>query len=227
MTTAFGLIAKVLARQVPPRALLFGLLNKLNFLARTGNRRFEFERLYLENPDPWEFHSSPYERRKYERTLACALQWRKASMNALELGCSVGAFSQMLARHFDAVTALDVSQEALAAAKRRNGVESNVRFVRGDLRSLDLGTRYDLIVCAEVLYYLRRSDLEIVCLQLERHLAAGGIVLMVAGVPAGKPDDFYFDAWEDILAARFKRIFRETVADPARPYEIVVFSRLD
>jgi hypothetical protein len=52
MTHAFDLIRKVLLRQVPPRAVLWGLLNKLNWKLGTGNRRYEFERLYLERPDP-------------------------------------------------------------------------------------------------------------------------------------------------------------------------------
>ena len=52
MTHAFDLIRKVLLRQVPPRAALWGFLNKLNWKLGTGNRRYEFECLYLEHPDP-------------------------------------------------------------------------------------------------------------------------------------------------------------------------------
>src|SRR6267378_6347989 len=137
MTTAFGLIAKTITFQVPPRVLIWGLLNRLNRSLRTGNRRFEFERLYLENPDPWNYHSSEYERRKYERVLACALKWRNASESALEVGCSVGVFSGMLAGHFDNVTAIDVSKEALAAATFHNHAAKNVRFMHRELQSLD------------------------------------------------------------------------------------------
>ena len=116
MLEKFRLIAKVLSFQVPPKILVWGLLNTLNRSLRTGNRRFEFERLYLENPDPWNYRSSPYERQKYARTLACALKWRKGSESAVEVGCSLGIFSQMLAAHFSRVTAIDVSKEALRVA---------------------------------------------------------------------------------------------------------------
>src|SRR6516164_5100154 len=117
MKSAFNLIGRALAGKLPARVISWGLLNMLNRSFRTGNKRFEFERLHLENPDPWQYYSSAYERQKYERTLACTIKWRSASGSALEIGCSVGAFSQMLAEHFIKVTAVDVSREALHAAR--------------------------------------------------------------------------------------------------------------
>src|SRR6266403_6344557 len=179
MTTAFGLIVKTLSFKVPPRILMWGLLNTINRSLRTGNRRFEFERLYLENPDPWNYHSSAYERQKYERILACALKWRNASERALEVGCSVGVFSGMLARHFDRVTAIDVSKEALAAAARYNHSAKNICFVRRDLQSLNVEDQYNLIFCAEVPYYIGEKDVQIVCRQLDRYLSASGIIVLV------------------------------------------------
>lgn len=225
MLSRFRLIAKALSFQVPPKLLIWGLLNTLNRSFRTGNRRFEFERLYLENPDPWNYRSSPYERQKYSRTLACALDWRSASESALEVGCSVGVFSQMLARHFDKVTAIDVSKEALAAATDYNCVQENIRFVHACLQALDIGGRYDVIFCAEVLYYIAETDIQKVCRQLDRYLAAHGIILLVTGIPTGKSSSFYFDAWEGVLADHFKQVFGENVNDPSRPYRIVIFSR--
>jgi 2-polyprenyl-3-methyl-5-hydroxy-6-metoxy-1,4-benzoquinol methylase len=225
MLRRFRLIAKALSFQVPPKVLIWGLLNTLNRSFRTGNRRFEFERLYLENPDPWNYRSSPYEHKKYERTLACALDWRNASESALEVGCSVGVFSRMLAGHFDKVTALDVSKEALHAAADYNCRQENIRFVRGYLQSLDIGGRYDVIFCAEVLYYIAEEDIQKVCRQLDQYLASDGIILLVTGISSGTSSDFYFDGWEQILADRFERIFEQRVDDPPRPYRISVFSR--
>lgn len=227
MTTAFRLIAKVLSFQVPPRVLIWGLLNKLNYLSRTGNRRYEFERLYLETPDPWNYYFSPYERQKYERTLACALNWRSASASALEIGCSVGVFSHLLAGHFDKVTAIDVSKEALGAAANYNHEQKNICFLHGSLQSVHLVGRYDVIFCAEVLYYIAERDIPKVCRQLDQHLAADGIILLVTGLSSGKSksDFFYFDGWTEVLDADFERVFEEIVQNPSRPYRIVVFSR--
>ena len=225
MTTAFKLIAKTLSGQVPPRVLVWGLLNTLNRSFGTGNRRFEFERLYLENPDPWNYRWSLYEHQKYERVLACALKWRSASESALEVGCSIGIFSRMLAAHFDKVTAVDVSKEALAAATRYNHIAKNVRFMHHDLQSLATDDEYDVIFCAEVLYYIGKKDVDIVCRRLDKYLSARGIILLVTGVSTEPANSFYFDGWADIFAARFQQTFMEIVPDPVRPYLIAVFSR--
>lgn len=225
MTTAFKLIAKTLSGQVPPRVLVWGLLNTLNRSFRTGNRRFEFERLYLESPDPWNYRSSPYERQKYERVLACTLKWRSASETALEVGCSVGVFSRMLTDCFDKVTAIDVSKEALSTATRYNSAAKNVRFMHSDLQSLDTEGQYDVIVCAEVLYYVAEKDVEVVCRQLGRYLSARGVILLVTGISSERSDSFHFDGWAAIFAAHFQQTFKEIVQDPVRPYLIAVFSR--
>jgi len=225
MTSAFGLIAKTLSGQVPPKVLLWGLLNTLNRSLRTGNRRFEFERLYLESPDPWNYRSSPYELQKYERVLACALEWRNGCESALEIGCSVGVFSRMLTDHFDEVTAIDVSKEALAAATRHNRAVKNLRFMHRDMQSLDTDGLYDVIICAEVLYYIGENDVEIVCRQLDKYLSARGVILLVTGVSSEPKVSSYFDGWADIFAARFQQASKEIIQDPVRPYLIAVFSR--
>lgn len=225
MTTAFKLIGKALSGKVPPRVLVWGLLNTLNRSMGTGNRRFEFERLYLETPDPWNYQTSAYEGRKYEYVLACALKWKSASGSALEVGCSVGVFSRMLAEHFDGVTGIDISREALAAASRYNRDARNACFVHSDLQSFDAHQQYDVIFCAEILYYIAQKDVEIVCGQLEKYLSARGIIVLVTGVPSQPSSSVYFDGWADVLAARFRQVFHEIVQDPARPYMIAVFSR--
>ena len=74
MPHAFDLIRKVLLRQVPPRAALWGFLNKLNWKLGTGNRRYEFECLYLEHPDPRDYKTRDYEHEKYRSTLECVLK---------------------------------------------------------------------------------------------------------------------------------------------------------
>jgi protein-L-isoaspartate O-methyltransferase len=225
MTTAFKLIGKALSGKVPPRVLVWGLLNTVNRSLGTGNRRFEFERLYLETPDPWNYQTSEYERRKYEYVLACALKWRSANTSSLEVGCSVGVFSRMLADHFERITAIDLSKEALAAASHYNRGARNARFVHSDLQSFDADEQYDVIFCAEILYYIAEKDVEIVCQRLEKLLSARGIIVLVSGLASGQASPVYFDGWADVFAARFRQVFHELVLDPARPYLIAVFSR--
>ena len=225
MTTAFELIGKALSGRVPPRALVWGFLNTLNRSLKTGNRRFEFERLYLEHPDPWSYLTSAYERQKYERVLAIALESRAGTRCALEIGCSVGVFSGMLTGHFEKVTAIDVSKEALTAAMRLNREKRSLQFIRRDLQTLEVDVQYDVIFCAEILYYIREEDVDLVCRQLDRYLSKQGIIVLVTGLPAGSGDSFYFNDWQKVFAARYQQLRNEIVENPVRPYMIAVFSR--
>ncbi len=60
----------------------------------------DFEERYRENPDPWDYEQSEYEHAKYEETLdACGLG---PFANALELGGSIGVFTEMLAPRCEA-----------------------------------------------------------------------------------------------------------------------------
>ena len=157
MTHAFVLICKVLLRELPSRALLWVLLNKLNWKLGTGNRRFEFEYLYLEHPDPWNYKTSDYEHEKYRFTLECVLKWLRAPEIALEVGCSIGIFSKMLAPHFTRFVAIDISGEAVQAAAKFNCAQENIQFIRGDLRSLNLHQRFDVIICGSPLLYFSKE----------------------------------------------------------------------
>jgi 2-polyprenyl-3-methyl-5-hydroxy-6-metoxy-1,4-benzoquinol methylase len=225
MTTAFDLIRKVLLRQVPPRAVLWGLLNTLNRNLRTGNRRYEFERLYLEHPDPWDYKTRDYEHDKYRSTLECVLKWRRATEYALEMGCSVGIFSKMLAAYFTRCVAIDLSSEALQAAVKLNCAQKNIQFARGDLRSLNLRQRFDVIICSEVLYYVFQKDADRVVRNLDQHLASNGIIVSVSGIPSDEPAAIHVDDWEQKLSSFLGVIHKDVVQDPRRPYQIVVFAR--
>ena len=110
-----------------------------------------FENLYAESLDPWGFETSEYERRKYERTLGVLAHRR--FRRALEVGCSIGVFTEMLAPLCHELLAVDVSEKAIAVAEER--LES-IPQVRVELRRLPEETPegpFDLIVASEVLYY--------------------------------------------------------------------------
>lgn len=147
--------------------------------AATGRDRApveHFERLAGESADPWSYETSAYEQAKYRRTLE-ALPARTG--RTLELGCSVGVFTKLLAPRCESLLAVDFSPTALEHAGRRlQGVE-NVELSRRRLPEQTPGGPFETIVCAEVLYYwsapLVREGLE----QLERALVPGGVLLAV------------------------------------------------
>lgn len=126
-----------------------------------------FEDIYARTIDPWGFRTSPYERGKYEATLGILPRARYGS--ALEVGCSIGVFTRMLAGRCDAVLALDASALALGEGRASNAGLANVAFREATVpRDFPEG-RYGLIVLSEVLYYLSRPDLAALA---ERCLAA-------------------------------------------------------
>ena len=107
-----------------------------------------FEDLYATDTDPWDFETSPYERRKYDATIA-ALAGRYEK--GLEIGCSIGVLTARLQHHVDDLLAVDVSEAALQRARAR---VAGARFERRELPEDFPPGRFDLIVASEVLYYL-------------------------------------------------------------------------
>jgi len=109
-----------------------------------------FERLYTGQVDPWSVLTSSYERDKYEATMQAPA--RQRYRHALELGCSIGGLTRLLAGRCDAVTAIDTSTMALQRA-RELCTASNVTFVQAHLPDGDWDGPFDLVVLSEVLYY--------------------------------------------------------------------------
>lgn len=111
-----------------------------------------FDALYSGDPDPWRFRTSAYEAAKYAATIAVLPRPRYAS--GLEIGCSIGVFTALLAQRCDALVATDVAEAALAAARTRNRNHRHVRFERRQFPDDVPAGVFDLIVFAEMLYYL-------------------------------------------------------------------------
>lgn len=143
------------------------------------------------------------------------------------MGCGTGVFSGLLALHFQRVLAIDISGEALRIAAEVNRGASNVQFLRRDLRKLAGNGEFDLIVCAEILYYLRESDSQAVCQALDRLLGKYGVILTVSGSPKANTAGYscYFNGWNEILSRRFATETLVEVTDTRRPYRIAGFSR--
>jgi SAM-dependent methyltransferase len=132
-----------------------------------------FEDKYRSDVDPWRFRSSDYEREKYQATVAALGRARFA--NALELGCSIGVLTGLLAERCDAITAIDASPTAIAAA--RESRIANATFEVGTLpRDFPAGS-FDLILLSEFLYYFCEADLRRIAALCSRALRPNEIVL--------------------------------------------------
>lgn len=140
-----------------------------------------FEAKYRANDDPWDYATSPYEAHKYAQTLAALPRPRYA--RALEIGCSVGVFTRLLAARCGDLLALDIAPSAVAQAQRRTADLPHVRVQRADaVQALPDGP-FNLIVLAEVGYYWSPADLRRVRDAIVRHLAPGGDLVLVHWTP--------------------------------------------
>jgi cyclopropane fatty-acyl-phospholipid synthase-like methyltransferase len=93
-----------------------------------------------------------------------------------------------------------------------------------------VNARFDLIVCAEVLYYLRAEDSKAVCQALDRLLEKRGVILTVSGIPnrdAPSSRSGYFNGWNEIFRCQFAGLPSIDFTETSRPYRIAGFARCD
>src|SRR6185312_473053 len=112
-----------------------------------------FERLYQASPDPWGYRTSSYEQQKYAATLAAIP--RQPVRLCLEVGCSIGVFTALLASRCEHVVAIDFSLSALEYARQNLQGVGNVDLLRASFPEEIPAGSWDLVVCSEILYYLK------------------------------------------------------------------------
>ncbi len=162
-----------------------------------------FERLYAASPDPWNYDSSEYERGKYAATLA-ALDGRVFE-RGLEVGCSIGAFTELLAERCESLSALDFSPRAVALARGRLREHAHVAILEAAFPEQVPPGSWDLVVCSEVLYYLDRPSLERATGWLGERLLEGSTVLAVDWRGPTTTEPHTGDQVHDLLSERLAR----------------------
>ena len=173
--------------------------SKVARLQRDEGTRAAFETVYTESADPWASASLRYRYQglKYDKLIALLPQRRFA--NALDLGCGLGLLSQKLAMRAEQVLGIDIATAAIDHARRRAAAFSNLEFEPGDIMSLpaSLDGKFDLVVIADVLYYLSPLDeavLRSVVRRIADLLSPGGICLLA--------NHFFFSADRDSKVSR-------------------------
>jgi 2-polyprenyl-3-methyl-5-hydroxy-6-metoxy-1,4-benzoquinol methylase len=144
-----------------------------------------FERLYQSNRDPWGFETSAYEQTKYRHTVR-ALGDRHFS-SGLEVGCSIGILTRMLASRCDTLLGIDIVEDPLEAARLRCADQPHVRFQRMQVPAEWPACRFDLMVFSEVLYFLAPADIERCATRVRASLLPVAMVVLVNWL--GQTDD--------------------------------------
>ncbi|MBA2678461.1 MAG: methyltransferase domain-containing protein [Ktedonobacteraceae bacterium] len=136
-----------------------------------------FDRIYREEEDPWGYTSRQYERTKYNVTLATLPQERYAQ--ALEIGCSIGVMTALLAPRCDALLAVDHSHIAVDRAKARCSIFDHITFACRSIPHDFPHETFDLILLSEVGFYWSREDLAVAHAMMTSHLRPQGHLLLV------------------------------------------------
>ena len=140
-----------------------------------------FDELYQRDADPWNFATKEYEHRKYQTTLQHLPRARYE--NALELGCSIGVLTQMLAPRTACLLSVDAAQIAVDAARQRCANLTNVEVRRATLPDEFPDGQFDLILMSEVGYYFALPDLKRLSECVINALQAGGDLVLVHYLP--------------------------------------------
>lgn len=134
-----------------------------------------FDRFYAGKSDPWGFESRWYEQRKRAITLACLPRPRFAS--GLEVGCSTGVLTAVLAERCDRLLAVDIADAPLERARARLRESTGVRVEKMTAPREWPEDSFDLIVLSEVGYYWSEADLDDVIDKAVASLRDDGILL--------------------------------------------------
>lgn len=147
-----------------------------------SNRVMSHLRAELNRADPWRLTVSDFEQRRYEcmRLLMGEAEFE----SGLEVGCAAGAFSEHLVDGCRRLRIVDVLPEAIDRTRQRLGDRERVSYAVAQISDLaSWGETYDLVVVAEVLYYI--TELESVhrtVAHLSGLLRPGGVLIFGSAI---------------------------------------------
>jgi SAM-dependent methyltransferase len=163
----------------------------------------KFDRLYESSEDPWGYTTSAYEREKYADTIA-ALPPRPLG-HALEVGCSIGVFTALLAQRCQQLTAIDFSARAIELARERLTGVPRIELLQASFPDEVPPGDWNLIVCSEVLYYLDANTFARAVDWLGTQIAGGASVVAVSWRGEGREEPMSGDQAHDLLTERLAR----------------------
>ncbi|OAQ41765.1 methyltransferase [Pedobacter psychrophilus] len=140
-----------------------------------------FAKVYAANDDPWNFETSVYEAEKYASTIASLPKENYGEI--LEIGCSIGVLTKLLAKKCNHLLATDVSEKALEIAKKRCNDLENIQFKNISFPDQLPEEKYDLIVVSEVAYYLSSADWALAIDKMYNMLMEKGQIALIHWLP--------------------------------------------
>lgn len=143
-------------RRVPYLRSLWAFIIRIwLILHRTpAQDRTYFNQIYSKKVDPWNYQLD-IQQDRYRSALEFLneIGQDKKIPCALEIGCSEGGFTKLLAERCESLLALDLSPIALERAKERCNELTQVRFYEWNLSEDPMPGVFDLVVVMDVLEY--------------------------------------------------------------------------
>jgi SAM-dependent methyltransferase len=166
-----------LARRFDPRWALHRVRGRSAGRRNSGEVVEYWDARYEETTDLFELEGTSHERRRYQFLLAALADGPLG--RTLELGCSVGVLTRMLAERTDALVATDISEVVLDAAQKRlaEAGHDRIEFRQADLPDGVPEGPFGTIIASELLYYLRADEVSEAGRRLASALAPGGRLL--------------------------------------------------
>lgn len=147
--------------------------------------------------DPWGYKSRWYEARR--RQLIAAMLPHAHLGEVLELGCSTGLITALLAPRAQRVLAMDVSFAAVDKARQRLQAQPHVQVLHANLVTDWPADRFDSFLVCDVGYYLQQPQLE----QLARQMSG-----------SARPHSF-------VLVAHWRHAFAQVVTPTEQVHKIL------
>ncbi|GIH22607.1 hypothetical protein Aph01nite_09170 [Acrocarpospora phusangensis] len=193
----------------------FGLMSRVPLPGMLGGY-FDWRH---RRPDPWRYTTDPYERERHVATLGRLPE--RDYRRILDVGCSEGTFTDLVATSFPRAetTGVDISAHAIRAASARKA--SPARFARLDIRRQLPSGSFDLVICTEMLYYLGDSaQLREVSSRIRGLLTPGGLLAVAHPWPESGRLHRHFAA-DSLLTSESEHV----LMDERRPFAIALFER--
>jgi SAM-dependent methyltransferase len=183
-----------------------------------------FQRLYDAAADPWNLAGSPYEAAKYQHTLGMLAGRHFAA--GLEVGCSIGVLTRLLAAHCETLLAVDIVEAPLRLARARCADLPQVQFARMQAPQEWPDQVFDLIVLSELLYFLSPDDITYCACRVADGASSDAVVLLVNWL--GQSDDpSTGHAAADQFVAALAGLFRVDRAERTQQYRIDRLVRME
>jgi SAM-dependent methyltransferase len=172
-----------------------------------------FQHQYADRSDPWGYETEAGgERLRRAAALLDNVAKGRRWGRALEIGCSEGAFTRMLAERCEDLVAVDFAPIALHRASQRRDWGGRVKFLQLDLMRDHLNGGFDLITLMDVLDYFPTREMKAACEKVIGALPGGGQLLMTGVKQADVFDTAWWSRWIIWGGQRIKRHLSEHLA---------------